>query len=378
MPDITLFAQQLLATIDEGRRTGTHKLVTLLALLDACAAADPSDDETLELPVAAVADAALRILWRQTLPYPGLGDVLTQVSGNRSNAMVSAAREFREAAEQRGYQSVHAAMAGLPTHRRRAVTALTKVLVENPLPRLQVTGTGVEPFLFATWEPMGTVRQLATAQGRSEPVVPFRPGAAATLVRLGPLVRPLIESAFVADVARWNGLAREEADLRERLFGAERAAWPEGLARALHDIQQGRCFYDGKPVRLGEAEIDHVLPWSRTHLNAIPNLVLARQSLNSSKSDFLPSAEIIERWSAHLPLLVDLAHELDQPPETSRMVQIARSTYRMLPQGTPLWNGRVAGQRQLVAFTNRARDRILEALSQQQADVAAEHPEGYH
>lgn len=52
-----------------------------------------------------------------------------------------------------------------------------------------------------------------------------------SLVRLAPLIRPLIEVHWTRMVARLNGVARAEEDLRRHLFGSARPDPPAWLGR---------------------------------------------------------------------------------------------------------------------------------------------------
>lgn len=54
-------------------------------------------------------------------------------------------------------------------------------------------------------------------------------------------------------------------------------------------------FYTGKPISYDDISIDHVIPWSFMYSDDIWNLVITSKSFNSSKSNSIPSDEIIER-----------------------------------------------------------------------------------
>ena len=47
---------------------------------------------------------------------------------------------------------------------------------------------------------------------------------------------------------------------------------------------------------LAQAQVDHVLPWSRFAEDAIENLVVADGPCNLSKRDFLAGREPLEPW----------------------------------------------------------------------------------
>ena len=54
-------------------------------------------------------------------------------------------------------------------------------------------------------------------------------------------------------------------------------------------------FYTGKPISKEDISIDHVIPWSFMYSDDIWNLVITSKSINSSKSNSIPSNEVIER-----------------------------------------------------------------------------------
>ena len=68
----TLLLERLLLVVDEGRRTGTHKLLTLPALLDATAASVGEDlQPARELSVRTVAEHVLAVAWPHAVPFTG-------------------------------------------------------------------------------------------------------------------------------------------------------------------------------------------------------------------------------------------------------------------------------------------------------------------
>ena len=54
-------------------------------------------------------------------------------------------------------------------------------------------------------------------------------------------------------------------------------------------------FYTGKVLKKNDISVDHVIPWSFMYSDDIWNLVLTSKSENSSKSNSIPSQEVIER-----------------------------------------------------------------------------------
>ena len=49
-----------------------------------------------------------------------------------------------------------------------------------------------------------------------------------------------------------------------------------------------KCIYTGKPITVGNYDLDHFIPWSFVSHNLLWNLIPADGSVNSSKSDRLP------------------------------------------------------------------------------------------
>jgi 5-methylcytosine-specific restriction endonuclease McrA len=106
------------------------------------------------------------------------------------------------------------------------------------------------------------------------------PGVHERLVSLSAVLRPLIHRHWSDMVARLNALP--ERHLEEFLFGASR----ESLApvrEPLWRLQGGRCFYCGGRVSLAQAEVDHVLPWSRFAEDGLENLVVADASVQRAQ-----------------------------------------------------------------------------------------------
>jgi hypothetical protein len=84
-------------------------------------------------------------------------------------------------------------------------------------------------------------------------------------------------------------------DLDRFLFGADRVAL-HPLAPALMELQDGKCFYTGRPLS-DEFQVDHFIPWSKFPLNTSFNLVLASRVANLQKSDHLAAVPHLRRWS---------------------------------------------------------------------------------
>ena len=334
------FAERLLAVIDEGRRTATYKLALLTALMDCCAEAVSSGGlAPAELGTRAIARRVAAIYWPQLRPFPAPGSPLElrQIT-NKSAAVIRALRTAFQALP--SVASWEAAESVLPEdHVAQVLDVVELTVARYPLVRLQTVDGVPQPFLYdLDWGEDVTLAQLHAGAGA---VVRLRPGAGDQLIRLAPLVRPLVQLHWVRMVASLNDLSLMEEDLYRHLFGAERVAFPSRLRVGLRDLQGGACFYCAEP--LAASAVDHFLPWSRWPNDAVENLVLAHPSCNSRKSDRVPGPRALARWAdrmrdraADLASVASGASWRSDPPRTA---SLARSLYAHLPEGAPLWDG---------------------------------------
>lgn len=112
----------------------------------------------------------------------------------------------------------------------------------------------------------------------------------------------------------------------------------------MHELQDGRCFYepDGPALPVNELDVDHFVPWIRHPNNAVENLVVAHGSCNRSKNDLFAIPEHLERWTSELESRRDIGTQLGFSysnvfSDLGRSVGIARRGYQLLPDGFPLW-----------------------------------------
>lgn len=76
-------------------------------------------------------------------------------------------------------------------------------------------------------------------------------------------------------------------------------------------------FYTGKELENGDISVDHVIPWSFMYSDDIWNLVLTSKSNNSSKSNSIPSIEVIEKLKERNKMLYNILdggfkHDLEE------------------------------------------------------------------
>jgi hypothetical protein len=335
-----VFAERLLQVIDEGRRTATYKLALLLALMDACAEeADVHGRAPETLHTRVVARHVLRLYLPQVRLY--LGDdgdplQLRQIT-NKQSAVLGAVIRLHVVAEQQGCRTIGEIAHRLPDEYERCLDEVERTFARYPLRLLQVVGHEPRPFLYdLDWGESVSLKSLHDDGGG---IVRFRPGAGDHLLRLAPLLRPLIELHWARMVARINRINTGDEHLRDHLFGAERSTFPKPLRSGLADLQDGSCFYCGDRL-VNRTQVDHFIPWSRWPNNAIENLVLA-DACNTHKRDYLPALPLVDRWARRMVVdrieLRAIAGRAKWESDPLRSLSLARSCYAHVPAGTPLW-----------------------------------------
>lgn len=114
----------------------------------------------------------------------------------------------------------------------------------------------------------------------------------------------------------------------------------------LAGYQQGRCFYCGEEMDVGDVHVDHVIPRQFIRHDEIWNLVLAHALCNERKSDALPSAKYIDRLvvrnehfiASNHPIRARLIASLGTTPEARRATIVQVYADARLVLGSP-WNG---------------------------------------
>lgn len=352
------FAERLLEVIDAGRRTATYKLALLLALVDLCSRQSGEDGRAPSiLYTRDIAEQVAAIYWPQVIAYrpPDAADaplaadavVLNQISAPRAT-IVLAVRRFREQAEAAGATSLQLARLRRPGEYEEMIDRVEVTVATQPLPRLQTVGTAEAnfPFLYdLSWGPRAhfSIARLRAAGARGLEVM-LRAGAGDELVRLAPLIRPLIEVHWTRMVAQFNEIAKQEEDLHRHLFGSARPRPPAPMRQGIAELQAGRCFYCRDRFG-GRPQADHFIPRVRCGIDAIENLVLADKDCNGDKRDLLPAAPLVARWADrnadHRDVLAGLGRDNNWDTDGAGTHAVARSIYRHLPAGvTPVWVGR--------------------------------------
>jgi hypothetical protein len=345
------FAERLLEVIDSGRRTATYKLALLMALLDLCARDSDVDGRAPGLlRTRDIAEHVAALYWPQVIPYrPPDTDAaveLRQITLPRA-AILEAVSAFRNAAEAAGATSLHLARQRLSREYESMLDQVEVTVAAQPLPRLQAVGSTdtVFPFIYEIdWGPRESFsRARLRRAGPRGPAVQLLPGAGDELVRLGPLIRPLVELHWTRMVAEINGIAKTELDLHCHLFGSDRVIPPKALRDGLAALQDNRCFYCREAFG-AVPEADHFIPRVRCGIDAVENLVLADRRCNNDKRDLLPGPPHVTAWARrngdHGVALADLARTSRWESDPKATAAVARSIYSHLPEGgTPLWLG---------------------------------------
>lgn len=338
--DPLALGQKLVSVLDEGLRTATYKLATLIALLDFAVENVPRNaDAAVDVDLDNLAERVIANYWR---PVRDLDGHYLKQSSNRVARIPDAVRELKTLAARRTgsdptlefVRRFHA------EPYRAAVATVRQTLVTQPLYRLQrVRGErSHECFLYDdTWlSDKVSARQLAAHDHK----ITLFPGVCTTLARLSSLLRPALQISWLDDVRRHNPfLQRDVPDLASHHFGADRVSL-ERARGALSENFGARCFYcDAATTH----HVDHVLPWSRVGLDGLTNLVLACAACNLNKSQLLPDPYIVVRaLDRGQETLTAIADSISWPSQYERVESAARGLYSTQPAGTPLWVGRQA------------------------------------
>ena len=338
--ELSGFAERLLAVIDEGRRTATYKLAVLLALMDCCAEqATPDGRAPEEISTRTIARHVARLYWPQLRPFPTESGALElrQITNKSATILGALARAFHALPQVSTWDTAETTLPA--DHVAQVLDVVELTVARYPLVRLQTVDGVPKPFIYdISWGEGVKLSRLAADGGAK---VRLRAGAGDQLVRLAPLIRPLVELHWIRMVASLNKLTVTEGDLRRHLFGAERVAFPPLLRRELTELQSGLCFYCAKPVG-GSSAVDHFVPWSRWPNDAVENLVVAHAVCNTRKSDHVPGPLPLRRWvdrlSGHGSDLVGMAAATKWRTDRPRTVALARSLYGHLPTGAVVWN----------------------------------------
>lgn len=355
--DAASLIQRVLALVDEGRRVATYKPALLLALVE-LAVERVDGSQPLTLPVDDIADRVIELYWPQTRIHLASGRLLKQAS-TKNSRILGALTELRERAAARPGTPLSAVRLSAPAAYESTRRAVAEALAKQPIPRLQRPGSGSGSGSYPRflYDDSGFVSERGWVHSGQQPTVVLAAGVAEALARAAPLLRTTAQDIWLADVVKLNEVAAEEAELRRFLFGADRSDLSP-ICDGLRDAGTTSCFWCEKPLPR-VPQVDHVIPWSHYPSDDLFNLVLTDPQCNNDKRDRLVTAQFIERWlTRDTKLLRDLAAETLWPFEAARSKRVARSAYRYLPDGVPIW----AGYRSVRLFDNAQRASVARAL----------------
>ena len=117
----------------------------------------------------------------------------------------------------------------------------------------------------------------------------------------------LLESAFA--IKRENEKLINDAKQFYLVKGYERTDITY-MKDMLNGYQEGRCFYCGEPLDPDSIHVVHVIPRTYLFHDEPWNLVLAHESCNEHKSDFLPSRYFIQKLVDRNERLIKSNHPL--------------------------------------------------------------------
>jgi len=333
------FAERLLSLLDEGSFTATYKFAVLLGLMDLCLEhCDRFGEPAPMVTTRQLAEKVVDLYWSHTTPFESTeGEVLRQNAGKPA-VILSRIQRFRDTAAPDPGCSLHRARLSSRTAYQKMLDEVEWKLVEMPLPKLQRFGGSENRFIYEiSWDDAVTRSHFRDTH-QFDNRISFVGLAAHHLVRLAPLLRPLIQQKWTEMVGRLNSL--DVARLESFLFGADRVSL-QPVRGPLIDLQSDACFYCDGRLR-GEVDVDHFLPWSRYPDDRLDNLVVAHRRCNGQKKDFLASAKHLARWTQRLSdsdlALDQIADDVSWPRNTIRSLGVVRGTYLKLPDGIALWH----------------------------------------
>lgn len=346
--------EAILEILADGQFVTSYKFAVLLGLIDLVAEWDPSwEHHPPVFTTRQLAERVLEIYWPQTAAWDEHVLIQGSSGGKREFGGTALTRRILETRADLGWTRRSVPVA-LDKHIDGVWTSLVEeiewILIEMPLARLQRVGGTHRRILYDLGFGIGDekpskreMRKVSRGDaGDFDNAIRLLPGVARTLLRLGPLLRPLIEARWIEHVAKLNNL--QESNLQAWLFGASRTDLSR-VRKPLKKLQSGRCFYCGERLH-SRVDVDHFIPWSRVPNNALANLVAAHPSCNGDKSDHLASLRHVDAWRARAEIdrgaLEEIAGETAWPMDADRSVKLARGVYVTLTDDARLWDGKNA------------------------------------
>ena len=274
------FLKQIQQILQSGSFTSTYKFALLISLARLAIEQGKDNGEPLALDYLDIAEKFIDLYWWQVRPYDFNQQesfVLQQSNGPQAsivNLVLSAQQHFKTLAAAR-QDSVY----WLKLKKQVAV-----VIRKMPVVYLQnLNGQSIE-FLYHLEESRNHLNLL--------------PKVMYCLRQFGEIIEELCQK-------RWVDFVRENKknlpvldglpDLNAFLFAPNRNQLRK-VADFLIDLQQCRCFYCNKPLKNEKFAVDHFIPWSLYSADTGHNFVLADNTCNSQKSNFLASENYLQQW----------------------------------------------------------------------------------
>lgn len=331
----SVLVQRIAEILSEGSRETTYKHALLMALIDWSV---ENAGET-QVPTSDLAEIVLRLYWDQGQPYFSAGGEAVPIKqGKPGQPDVKITALVRELRAKSDSKFLHGVAKEAPKTLKMTVDSIERVLVAQPIPRLQTIGKTTSEFLYScSWPPKQSLNKLRASGIAS---IELLPGVSQVLRSLGPLFRTMIEMHWIQDVAKWSGVKVEEDSLRDHLFGSEREQLSPKAREMLAEFHGNVCFYC--EIKLRKFHVDHFVPWSKYPNGAIENLVPSCVKCNLSKSDVLPSPRYFESWMARFAHQGDFVEIADQglcESNPRRSISVARSISTELRSGSVVWDG---------------------------------------
>lgn len=136
--------------------------------------------------------------------------------------------------------------------------------------------------------------------------------------------------------ARFSRGETDLADILPKLLACNGCERDTGQARLLYAQKDNlTCVWSGKTLLKNRFDVDHILPWSFTHNNALWNLMPASPSVNRTKSDKLPGFEFF--YSRKDEITDNWRYLADTAPNLFRY-QVAHSLVPGGLTGSLWWN----------------------------------------
>jgi hypothetical protein len=274
------FIERFQRLLDSGGFVATYKYALLISLCNVAAEQGFDDARPQRIQISDLGQQFMRLYWNHVRHYPGVDHPLRQNTGKPA-AILKTVAQARESVADPDRTD---ALDSVPETLLRQATERVRTM---PLMKLQTIGRQKDDpdhpdnFLYPTRVTHG--------------YIVLRPGVSACLRRFRPLLVSTTQTAWSDYVRRTNPELGAGHDLDRFLFGADRVAL-HPLAPALMELQDGKCFYTGRPLS-DEFQVDHFIPWSKFPLNTSFNLVLASRVANLQKSDHLAAVPHLRRWS---------------------------------------------------------------------------------